>query len=311
MRKILLAVLAVVAVVCGPALAATTTEYNTTFNFEQDVNGNGYFMTYKYAKMGALAMKDYVHGSGSIDSSSQIFAQDYYKWFRSGSADDTDEHVACLSMKEDNIMVYSPMTMAIGTGYYARRPLVFDSLLKEKTWVKNYRAVTSMHHEIEYAHAIDKELDVLAKEKWYENYDPEHQGVGVTQLKVTEDVTDGKIHFGVLQADFSNAYGGTYTPAYPDSFAMQTAWRDPAIEIDEDYFGTYHIEKNMTLEVPYTWKKTSSDWLPCCSGGWADMNPSETKDWSAGGIFDCTCLKTSRAGMYGLPVGDEPFKPWA
>lgn len=52
-------------------------------------------------------------------------------------------------------------------------------------------------------------------------------------------------------------------------------------------------------------------WNPCCYGRWADMNPTETKDWGAGGIFDCTCLKNSRAGMYGLPVGDEPFKPWA
>jgi hypothetical protein len=29
-------------------------------------------------------------------------------------------------------------------------------------------------------------------------------------------------------------------------------WYDPAIEIDEDYWGTYHIEKNMTLEAPIT-----------------------------------------------------------
>ena len=29
------------------------------------------------------------------------------------------------------------------------------------------------------------------------------------------------------------------------------AWRNPAIEIDEDYWGTYHLEKNISLEVPY------------------------------------------------------------
>ena len=33
--------------------------------------------------------------------------------------------------------------------------------------------------------------------------------------------------------------------------ATKSAWKNPSIEIDEDYWGTYHIEKNMTLEVPY------------------------------------------------------------
>ena len=33
--------------------------------------------------------------------------------------------------------------------------------------------------------------------------------------------------------------------------AKKSAWKNPSIEIDEDYWGTYHIEKNMTLEVPY------------------------------------------------------------
>ena len=48
------------------------------------------------------------------------------------------------------------MRIAVGTGYYAVNPLAYDSLLKEKTWIKNYRAATHMHHEVEYAHALDK-----------------------------------------------------------------------------------------------------------------------------------------------------------
>ena len=63
-------------------------------------------------------------------------------------------------------MVYAPMRIAVGTGYYAANPVDYSSLLKEKTWVKNYRSGTSMHHEVEYAHALDKDLDVVAKEKF-------------------------------------------------------------------------------------------------------------------------------------------------
>ena len=71
-------------------------------------------------------------------------------------------------------MVYAPMRIAVGTGYYAANPLDYSSLLKEKTWVKNYRAGTSMHHEVEYAHALDKELNIDVKEKFNYTYDPDY-----------------------------------------------------------------------------------------------------------------------------------------
>ena len=41
---------------------------NVSFSFEQTVQGNGYYMTYKYAKMGNTEFKDYAHGSGSLDN---------------------------------------------------------------------------------------------------------------------------------------------------------------------------------------------------------------------------------------------------
>ncbi len=109
-----------------------------------------------------------------------------------------------------------------------------------------------MHHEVEYAHALDKELEIVAKEKI--NYDlgsGAWEAVGYTQMKLVEDVTDGKAHIGVLQANTNFADVNPWTGG-PDAFAAKkSAWRNPSIEIDEDYWGTYHIEKNMTLEVPY------------------------------------------------------------
>ena len=39
------------------------------------------------------------------------------------------------------------------------------------------------------------------KEKYNYTYDPELVGIGYTQMKVVEDVTDGKAHIGVLQAN--------------------------------------------------------------------------------------------------------------
>jgi hypothetical protein len=209
----------------------------------------------------------------------------------------------CIQFKETNSMVYAPMRIAVGTGYYAANPVDYSSLLKEKTWVKNYRAGTSMHSEVEYAHALDKDLNLVAKEKFNFTYDPETIGVAVTQMNINEDVTDGKAHIGVLQAQ--DNFAGLNTIGDEGSIGgqnipnLKSALKNPAIEIDEDYWGTYHIEKNMTLEVPYHLIQKSDDWLPCCSGGFADMNPKDAGAFkSAKGIFDCTCFKAATQAQF-------------
>jgi hypothetical protein len=286
-------------------------ESNSTFSFEQSVQGNGYFMTYMYARAGNLAMKNYAHGSGSVDN--EMIMSSYENWHRwHPNAEDWNDYImSCLQFKESVAEVYAPMSIAVGTGFYAANPIDYSSLLKEKTWIKNFVAATSIHHEIEYAHAIDKDLEFTAKEKINHTYDPEYTSVGVTQFKVNEDVTDGKIHFGVLQGQ-----AGAALPRNASSFdisntvwdwndemgsmgavaATASAWKNPSIEIDEDYWGTYHVEKNITIEVPYKKITKSDDWLPCCFGGYLTM-PTYYQKASKGfgsnvkGIFDCTCWK--------------------
>jgi len=278
-------------------------EKDITFNFEQSVQGNGYHSSYIYAKARNVAMKNYAHGSGSIDSDATLTYQAQTIENRGLYADYDDFMQDCIQFKEDVSMVYAPMRIAVGTGYYSANPLDYSSLIKEKTWAKNYRAGTSMHHEVEYAHAMDKELDLVVKDKYNYTHDPVWKGVGYTQMKINEDVTDGKVHIGVLQAnqDFASEnpwdekapWSMKTDQGYPFSM-MKSAWKDPAIEIEEDYWGTHHIEKNMTLEVPYYKKTSSEDWLPCCFGGYLTMPESyvgQAKLKSAKGVFDCTCFK--------------------
>lgn len=289
----------------GPVLPATLKypnayeEKNTTFDFEQSVQGNGYFMTYLYAKSGNIAVKNYAHGSGSLNSEATLVYQYWDKKNRPAYADYNDWTQNCIQFKEDVAMVYAPMRIAVGNGYYAANPLDYSSLLKEKTWVKNYRAGTSMHHEVEYAHALDKELNIDVKEKFNYTYDPITEGIGYTRMQINEDVTDGKAHIGVLQANTNFASINPWTGGSNAFAAAKSAWKDPSIEIDEDYWGTYHIEKNMTLEVPYYKKETSDDWLPCCFGGFNDMSTYDKKYVkSATGVFDCTCFKAPTQAQF-------------
>lgn len=293
-----------------PYVSATNPGYpnayevkNTTFNFEQSVQGNGYFMTYMYAKAGNVAFKNYAHGSGSINNEAVLTYQHLNKSTRNAYADYNDYDLNCIQFKEDNAMVYAPMRIAVGTGYYAANPLDYSSLLKERTELKNYRAGTSMLHEVEYAHALDKELELTGKEVFNYTYDPEKVGNGFSQMKINEDVTDGKAHIGVLQAnnDLSNWLGGSVLgPGTSSVPFLKSALKNPSIDIDEDYWGTYHIEKNMTIEVPYYLSQKKDDWLPCCFGGFADMAyyDRERTFKSAKGIFDCTCFKAPTQAQF-------------
>jgi hypothetical protein len=319
LKKVVLAALMLLAFMVSAAAAYDYTkngilingiqESNSTFTFEQSVQGNGFFMNYMYVRAGNLAAKNYAHGSGSIDNSMTISSYKETHQWHPNAEDWNDYVVSCIQFKEDAAMVYAPMSIAVGTGFYAANPIDYSSLLKEKTWIKNYASASSIHHEIEYAHAIDKELEFTAKEKFNHTYDPELVTVGYTNFKVNEDVTDGKIHFGVLQGSMAGTSPTTTTGGitdtvwnpfavgkYTDGLPFSTAWKNPSIEIDEDYWGTYHIEKNITLEVPYKKVVKSDDWLPCCFGGYLTM-PTYYQKASKGfgsnvkGIFDCTCWK--------------------
>ena len=259
---------------------------NVSFSFEQSVQGNGYYMTYKYARMGNTEFKDYAHGSGSLDNEAVLTSytadHKYHLW----NADWNDYNVSCIQYKETTHAVYAPARIAIGTGYYAVNPLNYDSLIMEKTWIKNRLAGSEMQNEVEYAHKLDKDLSVTVKDFTNFTYDPLFKSNAVTQMKIKEDVSEGKIHIGALQAN-SNFVGTLGNNVLRGPHA--TAWYQPAVEIDEDYFGTYHVEKNMTLSVPYSKNGPLYDWLPCsCNEGWNDMVIHDQRYHSAKGFFDCT-----------------------
>jgi len=277
---------------------------NLSFTFEQSVQGNGYYMTYKYAKMGNSEFKDYAHGSGSLDNEAVLTSYNSSHQSHLWNADWNDNYMSCIQYKETTHAVYAPVRIAIGTGYYAANPLNYNSLIKEKTWLKNRLAGSEMQNEVEYAHKLDKDLSVLVKDTTDFTYDPLFKSNAISQMKIKEDVGEGKIHIGVLQAssDVSQIPFSIIDSA-PVTAGRRagSGWVKPAVEIDEDYFGTYHVEKNMTLVVPYSRNKPTYDWLPCSCmttpggiAGWNDMFPTDQKAHSAKGFFDCTTCWPSK-----------------
>ncbi|MCK4490996.1 MAG: hypothetical protein KAU03_00125, partial [Candidatus Altiarchaeales archaeon] len=125
------------------------------FISEDAINGNGSFTTRSCIRMegphvdhrvagqdAGMMLKELKHGSGTIDSEAQTFAERLNFTFIIDDYNITKVY-ASVWMAEDNSMTYSPVTIPIGTGYYAAHPIRYDSTLKEKTCIKNYATETS------------------------------------------------------------------------------------------------------------------------------------------------------------------------
>jgi len=303
MRKLIVALL-LAAFFLDMAAAEYTVKNNLTLDMKQSVSGEGYFMSYKYARMpNALGLsgvtsngveaKDYSHGSGTIDNEMIMSAESSEK--KEGVDEeygqDYQEALSCIQLKEDNIMLYSPQAFGFGTGHYAANPIVYSSLLKEKTWIKNRGSATSMHHEVEYAHGLDKELEIAVKDFISED-DP-----SVSMMNITEDVSAGRAHIGMLQGDPALV---TSEDEEENLLVTRSAWRNPLVELDEDYVGTFHIEKMLNLTASVDTTEEDYDWLPCCTGGWDSMSTKDKDGFGAStnGIFDCTCYKAPEKAQF-------------
>lgn len=276
---------------------------------EQSVKGDGYFMNYKAVRMpnsmglegernNGVEAKDYSHGSGSIDTESLLTAEASNR--TEGGAEDAElmdyqEALSCIQMNEDAKLTYSPTSIGIGTGFYALHPIAFRSLLKEETGIKNRGGASSMQNQIEYAHALNKQLKFLVKD-FIDEEDP-----SITMMNISQDVTNGRAHIGVLQGDMDameESAINAETEEMETIALAKSAWRRPLVYVDEDYFGTMHIEKRMNLTTAVNEVTEDDDWLPCCSGGYEDMNKLDQRGHSADGVFDCSCFKVPNKAQF-------------
>ena len=179
---------------------------NVSFSFEQSVQGNGYYVTYKYAKMGNTEFKDYAHGSGSLDNEAILTSYNL-----------TISPI-CGTLTGMTIMYRVSSTKKLPMRCRSDKDLNRNRLLCSQSaelqlpdqgedWVKNRLAGTSMQNEVEYAHKLDKDLSVLVKDFTNFTYDPLFTSNAITQMNIKEDVGEGKIHIGVLQANSDGTEG--------------------------------------------------------------------------------------------------------
>ena len=326
MREGILAFLAIFALI-SMAVAEYEDDYlisrednNLTFSIDQKVSGSGFFSAYRYALMpdaigpegrlfNGVEAKNRAHASGAIDIESLFSGESTYvnestlnpeieeedKYVNSEhvwkSYDYEETTTSIIDLKEDNTLTYSPMSLSVGLKYYDRHPLAFNSLIKDGVWIKNRDGLSSLDHVVDNAHALNKLLDANSD---FVNL----------SLKVEEDLTEGKSHFGALQlAEYprdepedEESEDEEEEPATPGT-AMKL-WQKAEAVLDEDYIGSFHIKKNMTLTLEEDDEEWAHAWLPCCSGGFLDMNLMDRAERSVSGVFDCTCYKVPREAQF-------------
>lgn len=290
--------LMVMLMVSAPSLAADNPDGYFIENehyFEQDVSGDGFVMAYQKVNTETLQLKNYMHGSGSIDAatlinSSQSKGKYYYydektnTWIKLDPQKKGEIHFV-----EQNEMNYAPRSFAYGTGYYAENPVVFNSKLKEKTEGKNYQSevATSMHHQIEYASGFNK--DIRVNLECVESQEAGVKGHGMAEMRIEETVIEGTVHVGQLIAGGED-YG----------------WKKPLVEIDENYIGSFAIKKNMKVCAEKSAKKNAKDWLSCCVGGYGEMEDDD-KIWGEKEIFDCTCRDVAWGDSWSDKSKEQPL----
>lgn len=264
-----------------------------TNDFQQDVSGEGYVMVYQQVNTNNLSLKNYMHGSGTMDMATLINSKqktttvDYYPEKIGKSYNTLDllgtnkNYDSAVSFTEQNEMTQAPEGFVYGTGWYASHPVLYNSLLKERTDAKNYQAGAEMLHQIEYARGFRKDVGVtlnctgpIVKAK----------GAGLVQMKLEEDVLQGTVHVGetLTRKDKMDKNG-----------KVPGGVKEPLILVDENYIGSFKIKKSMTINAVKSELKEVSDWLPCCYGGYFDMDSYDRKFVNEDGVFDCTCRATA------------------
>jgi hypothetical protein len=130
--------------------------------------------------------------------------------------------------------------MGIGSGFYALHPITFNSLVKEETWIKSRGGASSMQNQIEYAHALNKQLKFLERDFIYEE-DP-----SVTMMNVSQDKINGKAHIGVLQGDpdaMEESVMNAETEEMKSLPLAKSAGRRPIVYVDEDILGRCTLKR--------------------------------------------------------------------
>ncbi len=117
--------------------------------------------------------------------------------------------------------------------------------------------------------------------------------MSLMRLNATILATNESIDVGEVKATRDTQYKlQTHSTGIANFKWRQVDTNDEVLNAgDERFVGDFEIVKNMHMSSRFDKTKKEDYWLPCCFGGFFDMNPLDQKPLkSAKGVFDCSCF---------------------
>ena len=184
--------------------------------------------------------------TGAANITSQDLTSEGFIKGSAYAAENSSYNNSSISFIGQNKIVSSPVDLSVGSGYYSSHPIAIGLGIGSRTELANANSATSMSHEIGFAQEVSGKTEYVvsssSSQGRYENINS-----ATTHMQIDETVTSGRVHIGVLSGSDSSAGKNGNSGTDP----MISAWKDPAIEIEEEYIGTYHISKNFAISDSY------------------------------------------------------------
>lgn len=177
----------------------------------------------------------------------------------------------------------SPARINAGNGYYSSHPITSTSPISSRTWVlgKGSQAA-SLHHSIKSAQEISGSSEYIVSERSYQEGDLTRISSTSMGMRIDETVTEGKVNIGAFQADLTSQDGADKVAGGK----MSNLWKNPALEMEEEYIGTFHISRNMTISSSYVMQRGGHSWLGYESA-YLSFIPSMPISISVDEVFKC------------------------
>jgi hypothetical protein len=184
---------------------------------------------------------------------------------------------SAISFVSVNKISSAPVDLASGSGYYSSHPFAIGGGIGSRTELSNANSATIMSHEVGFAQDLSGKREYTATSRSMQS-EYENINYATTQMQIDETVTSGKVQIGVLSGI--------------DGYA----WKNPAIEIEEEYIGTYHIAKNFTINNSDSEKRAFDGWLNCCGGSY-EIYPPNPVLLRADDVFNCKRCNQRSSGI--------------
>ncbi|MFZ2470501.1 MAG: hypothetical protein WAW52_01035 [Methanothrix sp.] len=254
----------------GLALAEEMTSETKGLRFDSNltVEGFGIASSYRYMAPSELVLHSHSSGSGVFTSESKTYARnDQILNQDEGMTVSLTSNVSA-GVQEITSNAYSPTKLDF-PGSFRSEPI--SSLWSDSTFAGSDGV--ALKASFDHAQALNKEM--TTKVSGGGTYDQE--GETKSSASFAGSMKLNAVFNGTGQI---GAYLGPLNG------------KDPEALMDEFYRGTFTISKKMVIGIKSSLTQNEDEWLPCCSGGWNNMNYKDKESFpvDANRVFNCTCF---------------------